>query len=72
VDWHGIRVDFLIARNDQPWLMVEVKSSINEPISPTLNYFQKQLQAPYALDKDQVQESASAHSGPGIIIPNAW
>lgn len=38
-------VDFLITKNDKPWIMVEVKSSSNDRLSPNLLHFQKQLQA---------------------------
>lgn len=41
-------VDFLIVKDRMPWLLVEVKSSANAQLSPQLEYFQKQLQAPYA------------------------
>ena len=41
-------VDFLITKDSQPFMLVEVKSSERDPISPTLSYFQKILKAPYA------------------------
>ena len=36
-------VDFLICKNNIPWLMVEVKSSANQHVSPHLHYFCQQL-----------------------------
>lgn len=40
-------VDFLIVNNNQPWMLIEVKSH-NTKLSDNLVYFQKQLQAKYA------------------------
>ncbi len=42
-------VDFLITKNDQPWLMIEVKSSLKENLSKGLYHFQKQLNVPHVL-----------------------
>ena len=36
-------VDFLVSRDKKPWFMVEVKSSMNDRISPNLEVFRKQL-----------------------------
>ncbi len=36
-------VDFVIVKNAQPWLMIEVKSSGNQHVSPHLKYFHQQL-----------------------------
>ena len=36
-------VDFLVSRDKKPWFMVEVKSSMNDRISPHLEVFRKQL-----------------------------
>lgn len=41
-------VDFLITKNQQPWLLVEVKHA-EQQLSPNLVYFQQQTQAPYAI-----------------------
>ena len=41
-------VDFLVVRNDKPWMLIEVKLN-KEKLSPSLIYFQNQLQANYAL-----------------------
>lgn len=52
-------VDFLITKDQKPWMMIEVKSSINEPLSKNLHHFQKQLNVPYifqvAIDGDYVE-----------------
>jgi len=48
-DRDGREVDFLLTRDDKPWLLVEVKLNHAYTVSPHLNYFQKQIQAPYAL-----------------------
>lgn len=41
-------VDFLICRNNQPWIMVEVKTSSNKHVSPALTYFHEQLKPEHA------------------------
>jgi uncharacterized protein len=38
-------VDFLITRNSKPWILIEVKSSGSKKLSPSLQYFQNQIQA---------------------------
>lgn len=40
-------VDFLVTKDQAPWMMVEVKSSVREPLSKSLHHFQKQLNVPY-------------------------
>lgn len=40
-------VDFLVTRNEKPWILVEVKSSGSEKLSPNLRHFQSQIQAEY-------------------------
>lgn len=40
-------VDFLVTKNGNPWLMVEVKSSDNARISPHLTHFNQQLSTPH-------------------------
>ena len=42
-------VDFLLTRNNQPWLLVEVKSSGKAKLSPHLARFQEKTGAPHAL-----------------------
>ena len=41
-------VDFLVTKEQQPWILVEVKSTDNKSISSSLHKFQQQLKAPYA------------------------
>jgi predicted AAA+ superfamily ATPase len=41
-------VDFLVACDKKPFMMVEVKSSSHNHISPNIEYFQKTLKAPHA------------------------
>ena len=41
-------VDFLVCKNNKPWFLVEVKTSISSPISPNLNWFQKKTGAEHA------------------------
>lgn len=38
-------VDFLVTQNEQPWILIEVKTSYREPLNPHLFHFQKQLKA---------------------------
>ena len=40
-------VDFLVSKNGEPWMLIEVKSSHKASISEHLYHFQQQLQAPY-------------------------
>jgi predicted AAA+ superfamily ATPase len=44
-------VDFLVTKNDQPWFLVEVKTS-DRKISPHLKYFQDQTGAAHAFQVD--------------------
>lgn len=41
-------VDFLVARDSEPYILVECKSSSEEPLSPDLEHFRKALSVPYA------------------------
>ena len=41
-------VDFLIARDNHPWLLVEVKPGENTRLSNSLDYFQRQVGARHA------------------------
>ena len=41
-------VDFLVTRDDKPWILVEVKLSEQEKLSDSLEYFQRQIQAKHA------------------------
>lgn len=41
-------VDFLVTRENAPWIMVEVKSSAKESINENLYHFQSHIQVPYS------------------------
>ena len=53
-DLHYVRdkqqreVDFLIAKDGEPYMLVECKTSMDEPMSSALSHFQKVLKVPYA------------------------
>lgn len=57
-------VDFLIAKDAKPWMMIEVKKSAKEPISPALRHFAAQLAVPYAfqavMDTEPIQADCFA------------
>ncbi|MDE0225149.1 MAG: ATP-binding protein [Gammaproteobacteria bacterium] len=65
-------VDFLVTRDARPWFLVEVKSSEKAPLSTTLEYFQKQLQAAHAfqvaIDADYVANDCFEVQTP-VIVP---
>jgi predicted AAA+ superfamily ATPase len=41
-------VDFLVTKEQEPWLLVEVKNSSNHSINENLYRFQRQTKAPHA------------------------
>lgn len=41
-------VDFLVTKDRKPWMLMEVKSSSKDSLSPSLKYFQEQIHAEYA------------------------
>ena len=65
-------VDFLVLRDRKPWMLLEVKSSSLEPLSPALTHFQNQLGAPIALqvafDAEFVEVDCSSFTSP-VIVP---
>ncbi len=65
-------VDFVVAREGQPWFLVEVKQH-DESISPALRYFQQQLDAPFAfqvvLDSKYIGADCFARPGAPIVVP---
>jgi uncharacterized protein len=65
-------VDFLVVKNDKPWLMVETKFSDDSHISSNLKIFQNQIQAKYvfqvAHNMPYVDQSCFEHTTP-IIVP---
>lgn len=65
-------VDFVVTRGDKPWFLVEVKLSDSTKVSSSLRYFQRQLQAPHAIQVvfDLPYENLSAFSGSEpLIVP---
>lgn len=42
-------VDFLITKEEKPWILIEVKSNEHKGLSNSLKYFQEQTKAPFAI-----------------------
>jgi len=65
-------VDFLVARDGKPWFLVEVKQR-DEKVGRALEYFQRQLDAPHALqvvlDADYVAADCFAKAGGPLVVP---
>jgi len=65
-------VDFIVARDGQPWFLAEVKQH-DESIRPALKYFQQQLAAPFAfqvvLDTDYINADCFARPGTPVVVP---
>ncbi len=65
-------VDFLVVRDGNPWFLVETKHR-DESLSPSLEYFQSQIKAPFAfqaiLDSDFVDKSCFARAGKPLVVP---
>jgi len=65
-------LDFLVSRNNKPWFMVEVKSSLNAKLSTNLEVFQRQLHLEHvfqvAIDGDYVDKDVFSIKRP-IIVP---
>ena len=65
-------VDFLVTRDKQPWLLVEVKSSGKAKLSPHLARFQEKTGAPHALqvaiDQEYVEGDCFSFRYP-VIVP---
>lgn len=64
-------VDFLITMNQSPWILIEVKNSIKEPLSKNLIYFKEKLNPKYslqiALDAEYIETSCFNDSEPTIV-----
>ena len=58
-------VDFLVVRDDEPWLLIEVKSSRAAKLSAHLRYFQERLQVPHAV---QVAFDAEFYDGDAVRL----
>ena len=65
-------VDFLVVRNEEPWLLVETKLSEGR-LSPDLERLQKLLGAPYAmqvvLEADYVDADCFAREDSTLVVP---
>lgn len=65
-------VDFLITKDNQPWMLVEAKLAKNH-LSPSLAYFQKMTKAPYAfqviLDMPYINKSCFEIKDQPLIVP---
>ncbi len=65
-------VDFLVTKDRKPWFLVEAKTSGDQGISPSLYYFQKQLNVPHAFqigfDLPYVDRDCFQFKDP-IIVP---
>lgn len=63
-------VDFLVARDNRPWFLVEVKSG-DEHLSATLDAFQRQTGARHAfqvvLDADYIDRSCFDYTAPTVV-----
>lgn len=64
-------VDFLVTKDQKPWILIESKTSSKEPLSPNLKHFQEQIHAEYAFqiafDLDYVDFSIKELKRPMII-----
>lgn len=64
-------VDFLVTKDEKPWIMIEVKTSGKEPLSPHLHHFQQHLNAPHvfqvALDLPYVNKDCFSLTSPTIV-----
>jgi len=65
-------VDFVVVRDGKPWFLVEVKSN-DDQLSPSLKYYQDQLNAPFAfqvlLEADFVKADCFAASHQPLVVP---
>ena len=65
-------VDFLVTRDQQPWFLVEVKTSGKAELSDSLGYFQRQTKAKHAfqiaIDAEFVGKNCFEYHDP-IIVP---
>ena len=64
-------VDFLVSRNDKPWIIVEAKYSDNNAISKNLEYFKEQSKALHSFqvvhNMPYVDKDCFAFEGPVIV-----
>jgi predicted AAA+ superfamily ATPase len=71
-DKDGHEVDFVVTRDEAPWMLVEAKKA-DERLSPWLEEFQRQTKAPHALqvvlDADYVDADCFSDPGRPLIVP---
>lgn len=64
-------VDFLITKNDKPWILIEVKTSEKTKLSRSLVIFKEQLKVPYAFqlafDMPYVDKDCFEQTKPCIV-----
>ena len=65
-------VDFLVARDGEPWFLVEAKHR-ETSLSPSLLHYQRQVGAPFAfqvvMDADYLDADCFAAPGPPLVVP---
>ena len=65
-------VDFLVTKEQEPWFLVEVKSSYKEGVSKNLRYFHEQTKAKHAFqvvfDLEYVDKDCFSYNQP-VIVP---
>ena len=65
-------VDFVVARDGEPWFLAEVKHRETRP-SPALAHYQRQVGAPFAfhvvVDADHVDADCFMAPGPPLVVP---
>ena len=65
-------VDFIVCRNNKPWFLVEVKTSMTAGLSPNLKWFQKKTTAEHAfqvvIDADYIDRDVFTIKSP-IKVP---
>jgi uncharacterized protein len=67
-------VDFIVVRDRNPWMLIEVKKS-DDTLSPSLAYYQQRTGAPYAfqvvMNADFIDADCFAQPGPPMVVPAA-
>lgn len=65
-------VDFLVSKDQKPWLLVEVKNSMKAKLNSNLAWFQTKTEAKYAfqvaMDAEFVEADCFQHTTP-IKVP---
>ena len=64
-------VDFLVTKNRKPWIMIEVKTSMNDSLSSNLDKFSKQLKPKHifqvSIEGDFIDKDIFQITGPMIV-----